>query len=256
MSRALDGSARRVRRRRAAVLAAVVSGLEDEMLTIKVAGFELVRSTGPTTRPATSGCSMATPTGPHRDGRPRASRPAARSPSSPSCSAGEHAAGGARPFGSLEAAKFVGPLTSPLSRHGVAPPTTPSSSTRRWWSAIPTATAGWWSSTLADPGRARRADLRRATAIADLVRGRGRGLPPEGGAGRMTHRRPRSSPPGVRPPPGQLRRHHRVLRPRAEALGDAGVEADQPQPLPARLASPARPAPCPATTARPRSWRA
>ena len=135
-------------------------------------------------------------------------------------------------FGSLEAAKFVGPLTSPLSGTVAA--------TNDAVVADPALVerdpygAGWLVEIdLADP-----AELGNWSPGADadprLVRGRGRGLPAEGGAGRMT------APVGrtdgrVRLTAGELRRHHRVLRPRPQAVGDPGVEADQPPPVPARL---------------------
>ena len=166
---------------------------------------------------------------------PSASRPAAPSPSSPSCPSGEHLKRG-EAFGSLEAAKFVGPLTSPLS--GTVTATNDAVVVDPALVERDPYGDGWLVELDAGRSRrARRAGLRRRRHPR-LVRGRGRGLPPEGGAGRMTttelsladgtHRR-------VRPPPGQLRRHHRVLRPRPEALGDTGVEADQPQAVPAGL---------------------
>ena len=127
-------------------------------------------------------------------------------------------------FGSLEAAKFVGPLTSPLSGTVTA--------TNDAVVADPALVErdpygdGWLVElTLADPGEFDELDLR-CRCHPRVVRRRGRGLPAEGGAGRMTHRR-------FRPAPGQLPRHHRVLRARPEALGDPGVEADQSPPLPA-----------------------
>ena len=67
-------------------------------------------------------------------------------------------------FGSLEAAKFVGPLTCPLSGRWRRPTTT-SSPTPPWWSATPMAPDGWWSST--SPTRPSCGDL---ISGADVIR--------------------------------------------------------------------------------------
>ena len=144
------------------------------------------------------------------------------------------------PFGSLEAAKFVGPLTAPVS--GVI-------------AAVNGAVLADPESVLRDPyGRGWLAEFTVAGPDARTASTAKKHAPGSPARWPTTGRRVwwRSDVHRIRHPTSPLRRRDGLLRARAQGVEHPGVDARQPASDSCRFRSPGRPAPCPATTARPR----